>query len=222
MNVYILVEGRRTEKAVYRSWLTSLFDQLKEVQRVEDIKSDQFYILAGNGYPSYRGRIASSVEDIREHGGIDHFLVCIDAEESVVEEKIEEVRQLVIGLQYNTQLHIIVHNCCIETWFLGHRKLVHRSPGGSRLREYIDFYNVVVHDPEKMPKFKEFMTRPQFHFAYLREIFRERRLTYTKRNPAEASSLTYFRELQQRFRETGHIQSFGDLLRVLRTMGAEF
>ena len=220
MNVYVLVEGRRTEKIVYSSWLTSLFGQLEKVQRFEDIESDNFYILAGNGYPSYRKRIESSVSDITAHGGINHFLVCVDAEESAVEEKIEEVRQLATGLQ-STQLHIVVHDCCIETWFLGNRQIIRRSPEGSRLREYIAFYDVVAHDPEEMPKFEASMTRAWFHLAYLREVFRERGLAYSKRNPVGVRDLTYFRELEKRFRTTSHIQSFGRLLSILRTMGSE-
>lgn len=223
MNVYVLVEGRRTEKIVYRSWLTSLFGQLKEVQRVEDIESDNLYVLAGNGYPSYLDRIESSVEDIREHGRIDHFLVCVDAEESPIEEKIEEVRQLATGIEStHTQLHIIVHDCCIETWFLGNKKIVARFPQDLCLGRYKAFYDVVTYDPERMPKFEEFVTRPQFHFAYLRRVFRERRLFYSKQNPAAVKDLTYFHELERRFRTIDHIQSFGRFLGILRTMGAAF
>lgn len=221
MNVYVLVEGRRTEKIVYRSWLTFLFDQLKEVQRVEDIESDNFYILSGGGYPSYRDRIESSVEDITKHGRIDHFLVCVDAEELVVEEKIDEVSRLAVGIQH-TQLHVVVHDCCIETWFLGNKRIVSRFPQRVGLREYMVFYDVIADDPEKMPKLEGFMTKPQFHLAYLREIFRERGLAYTKHNPAEVRNSTYFREMKQRFRTTGHIQSFGRFLGILRAMGAEF
>lgn len=223
MNVYVLVEGQKTEKIVYRSWLTFLFNQLEEVDRVEDIGPDNFYMLSGGGYPSYRGRIKSSVEDITEHGNIDHFLVCVDAEELTVEEKIEEVRQLATGIEStHTQLHIVVHDCCIETWFLGNKQIVSRSPERTDFREYRAFYNVVRDDPEKMPKFEKFTTRPQFHFEYLREVFRERGLSYSKKNPVEAKESTYFRELEKRFRTTDHIQSFGRFLGILRMMGAEY
>lgn len=223
MNVYVLVEGRKTEKIVYRSWFTFLFNQLEKVYRVEDIGSDNFYMLSGGGYPSYRKRIKLSVEDITEHGNIDHFLVCVDAEESTVEEKIEEVSQLATGIEStHTQLHIVVHDCCIETWFLGNKKIVARFPQDPCLRRYKAFYDVVEDDPERMPKFEGFMTRPQFHFAYLRKVFRERRLFYSKQNPVEAKDLTYFRELEKRFRTTDHIQSFGRFLGILRMMGAEY
>ena len=220
MNVYVLVEGRKTEKIVYRSWLTFLFNQLKEVYRVEDIGPDNFYMLSGGGYPSYRDRIKSSVEDINEHGNIDHFLVCVDAEELTLEEKIEEIYQLATGIQY-AQLHVVVHDCCIETWFLGNREIVRRPLGGFLLRQYVDFYDVVTRDPEKMPKFEGFTTRAQFHCAYLRKVFRECGSAYSKKRPIAVKDLTYFRRLEQRFRTTGHIQSFGRLLSVLRGMGAE-
>lgn len=36
MNLYLVVEGQRTERRLYRSWLPLLVPGLREVQRIED------------------------------------------------------------------------------------------------------------------------------------------------------------------------------------------
>ena len=46
MNLYFLVEGRRTEKKVYPKWLSVLLPQINEVKFPHEITQNNFYIFS--------------------------------------------------------------------------------------------------------------------------------------------------------------------------------
>jgi len=48
MNIYFLVEGRRTEKKVYPRWLSYLLPELKEVTDPFEIGFNNYYVFNGN------------------------------------------------------------------------------------------------------------------------------------------------------------------------------
>jgi len=64
MNLYFLVEGRRTERKVYRTWIQHIFPELKESDRIEDVKENNFYIISGGGYPYRTDNIGNTKEEI--------------------------------------------------------------------------------------------------------------------------------------------------------------
>ncbi len=49
MNLYFLVEGRSTERKVYRAWLKSAFPGLREVQTRDEMDGDTFYLVSTEG-----------------------------------------------------------------------------------------------------------------------------------------------------------------------------
>lgn len=219
MNLYLLVEGQCTEKKVYCAWIEHVFPHLRQVQRIEDIKSNHFLILAGYGYPSYLQRIPTALVDIEGHGNIDHFLICVDAEEDTVEAKKHEIQQIIrLGPHFHS-CHIIVHNCCMETWFLGNAKMLRRHPYSIRLRELISFHDVSSQDPEQMGTPPEHEIRAQFHEEYLKEMFREQGLIYNKSRPAVVTKSHYLTALVNRNMQTNHLQTFGDLIKLWRAFG---
>lgn len=219
MNLYLLVEGERTEKKVYRAWIAHVFPNLEQVYRIEDIKDNHFFLLAGYGYPSYLQRIPTALTDIKRHGNIDHFLICVDAEENTVEAKRAEIQEIISKSTDFAPCHIIIHNCCMETWFLGNRKIFRPHPHSKKLVEFIRFYDVSRDDPEEMGCPSDYPTRAQFHDEYLKEIFRERGLSYNKRRPAEVIERYYFNELIKRNTKTGHLATFGELIELWKTLG---
>jgi len=219
VNLYLLVEGRRTEKKVYRTWIEHVFPHLRQVQRIEDIKSHHFLILAGYGYPSYLQRIPTALADIEAHGHIDHFLICVDAEEDTVEAKKNEIQEIIRLGPYFHSCHVIVHNCCMETWFLGNTKMRRRYPHSTRLRELIGFYDVSRQDPEQMGTPPKYEIRAQFHEEYLKEMFREQGLIYNKSRPAVVTESHYLKALVDRNTRTNHLQTFGHLIRLWRVFG---
>lgn len=220
MRWYLVVEGRQTEKKIYRAWLRHAFPSLEGVGRIEDMAEGRYYLIAGNGYPSYLDRIRHAVEDIRaERGRFDHLWVCVDSEELTAEQRRAEIAD-VIGGACPVDSTVVVHDCCMETWLLGNRRLVRRDPQSALLRELYEHYYVRAFDPEGMPARAPHRLRAAFHLHYLQELFRERNLSYSKHHPSEACDSPYLRELIDRVDETDHLRSLHLLIARWRELGA--
>ncbi|NJL28643.1 MAG: hypothetical protein HC897_12515 [Thermoanaerobaculia bacterium] len=221
MNLYVLVEGRRTEKAIYRSWLCHCFPKLQVVDVPEGLRGNSLYIIHGGGYPQYEERIIDSLVDIRKHGEIQWFLICVDSEEMSREEKLTELEELIDQELAFSGTRFVIQHCCIETWLLGNQKIFKRNPQSARLRGFIKHFDVSQDDPELMPALPGYATRAQFHLEYLREVFRERNLAYTKSQPGSACEKPYFDELVRRCQSRRHIPSFGAFLEILSELGLD-
>jgi hypothetical protein len=219
MNLYFLVEGRRTERKVYRAWLGYTFPNLQEVDKIEDIKSNNFFMITGYGYPSYRQRIREALDNINQLGTIDHFFICIDTEEKSIDAKKEEIERIISEGQAFQNCHIILQNCCIETWFLGHQRMLKRNPTNEILRGFKKFYDVSVDDPENMEHPSDYEYRAHFHLEYLKAMLREQNLSYTKSNPRDVLKRHYFDALIKRTNKTNHIQTFGSLIKLWKALG---
>jgi REP element-mobilizing transposase RayT len=200
MNIYFLVEGRRSEKKVYPQWLSYLLPGLTQVRYFDEAKNHNFYLFSSNGYPSILDDIKNAAEDINSCGKYAYLVVCLDADESTVEEKREEINEIFQpgSLELKAELVIIVQNRCFETWFLGNRKVFPRNPQDEIFREYCRFYNVSIKDPELMPNFAGFNRIAQFHEDYLKRMLREKGIRYTKRNPGNVGEPHYIEALQKR------------------------
>jgi len=213
MNIYFLVEGRRTEKKVYPKWISILIPELSEINNAFLVDKNNFYIFSGNGYPSLlNNHLRNSIEEINSIDKFDYFVICLDADEVTVKERINEVKQFIkqekINLNSKTNLEIFVQNRCIETWFLGNPKVYKRNPNSELLKEFTDFYNVSTNDPELMGKFEGFETHAVFHEVYLSEMLSERNIQYSKKNPRGVVEPKYLNELINRASTKNHIQTF--------------
>jgi hypothetical protein len=219
MNLYFLVEGRRTERKVYRAWLGYIFPYLSEVDKIEDIKCNNFYMFTGYGYPSYKKRIIEALENINQLGTIDHFFICIDTEEQSIEAKRTEIMGIISDGKTFRNCHIILQNCCIETWFLGHQGMLKRNPTNEILRGFKKFYDVSIDDPENMEHPSDYEYRAHFHLDYLKKMLDERGLKYTKLNPGCVLERHYLDALIKRTTKKNHIQTFGSLIKLWKALG---
>lgn len=213
MNIYFLVEGRRTEKKVYPKWLGHLLPELQEVRDAFLVDENNFYVFNGNGYPSILdNHLRNAVEDVNTIGKFQYLVMCIDADEVEVDYRKNEVESFMakenIELNEGAEFVLIIQNRCIETWCLGNRRVYKRNPTEEILREYIQFYDVSIDDPELMGKPADFDTHSQFHTSYLKEMLSERNIRYTKKNPNGVTSDSYLNELIQRANDTNHIFTF--------------
>jgi hypothetical protein len=220
VNLYFLVEGRHTERRVYGAWVRHAFPSLRLVRDLE-VSGDTYFIFCGEGYPSYLKRIPSSLADIRERPAIDHFFVCIDSEDQSYADKLAEVKQVIADAERETRIreshprlgtHVIVQHCCIETWFLGHTKMLRRNPTSARLVEMKRFYDVSAGCPEQMRQPPGWLTRQSFHLAYLHEMLQEQGKTYSKTGPGVVLEPNYLEALRERCATTGHLPSLQVLL----------
>lgn len=218
MNVYLLVEGAQTEKQVYPAWLSIIAPNLKRVERLEEVSNNNYFLFSGGGIPSIYKHVSNAVADINQINSskeikIDYLLVCIDTEQEnrvYILEKIEEQLKLDNRRVDNFQLLVFEHKVCMETWFLGNRKVFKNNPQNVEFNKLVRFYDVSVYDPEDMTNGDEerFSTKAQFHNRYLKLMLRERNVNYSKSNPYEVCKVSYLNELISRSRSTEHLKTF--------------
>jgi len=97
MNLYFLVEGKRTEVKVYPKWLGYLLPAFKRVKYPNEAVENNYFLISGNGYPCILNQIITSIEEINELGNYNHLIVCLDAEENTVEEHINSIINKIIN-----------------------------------------------------------------------------------------------------------------------------
>lgn len=213
MNLYIIVEGRRTEKKVYPAWLSHLIPKLEPIDWAYQAETNHYYLFNGNGFPALlHNHLKNSIEEVNALGKFNYVVLVLDVDESTIDGRIDEVngfsKENNLELNAGTELIIIPQNRCIETWFLGNQKIFKENPQNSELVNYIKFYNVKFNDPEEMGIFENFNTHSQFHANYCKIFLRERNIHYSKNRPNGVVDKDYLESLIIRNRETDHIESF--------------
>lgn len=214
MNIYFLVEGKKTEIKVYPKWLYILVPELTRVQSFDEVVKNNYYMFSGNGFPSLLdNHLKNSILDVNSQKNYDYLVVCLDADNVEMEERKSEIIRFMsdndIKLNQRTTLEIIVQNKCFETWFLGNSKIFKANPKSDFLKECILYYNVKKSDPELMNKLQWYENSvSDFHTSYLREMLAERKVRYSKNNPNEVTEEYFLNELIKRNVKTNHIISF--------------
>ena len=219
MNAYIIVEGKSTEPVVYRKWLSYLAPGTLEVKNACDAVNNNYYLFSGEGIPSIFKHIANAVLDInainkKGETHYDYLLVCLDEEESSRDEIMNLIQsyldaaKAVIG---DFEMHVFVQKVCIETWFLGNRRVIKTNPQSPEYCAFLEYFDVQNNNPELMGQYDrgKYTTKARFHLKYLKTAFAERNMKYGKSHPEEVCKKTYLDELIARYRETGCIASFG-------------
>lgn len=228
MNAYIIVEGNRTEMKVYPKWLEIIAPKMKRVATLSEMTDSNYYLFSGGGIPSIYNHISNAVEDIIETNSkgeikIDYLIVCIDTEEEsreyILDQIHKELRERNITLG-TLRLEVFEQKVSMESWFLANRKIFKTNPEDETLRKFIDHYNVKLKDPELMESIDEtlFSTKARFHHAYLKKIFAERHINYSKSNPSEVCKEDYLNQIINRYSDTAHIGSFGRWYNFARTI----
>jgi len=222
MNIYLLVEGKRTEKKVYPLWLSFLTPQLSKVHAFDAVMRNTYYLFSSNGYPSILEHIEHAIQDINNVGLYDCFIICVDADEVSIEERTQEIQQLIQNTPITAKPVVIVQNRCIETWFLGNRKLCAVAPNNHPFIEYKRFYDVSKDDPELMEKPATFIfSISQFHVEYLKQMLKEKRLNYSKNDVHVVCQEAYVNELQRRVQETPHLKTLREFFNFWKAIQAE-
>lgn len=226
MNLYIITEGDRTEMSVYPAWLSFAAPSLKRIEDARDVNSDNYYLISGHGIPSIYDHIVHAIEDvnsINKHNkgnGYDYLVVSIDVEDESREHILEIISQRLKEENIESslaELVVLEQKVCIETWLLGNRAIFKENPQNTELAELIKHYDVKQKDPEDLQNLQpdRYSTKAQFHHHYLKLLFQERHMRYSKSNPQEVCKESYFNQLVRRNHETGQIPSFGRWLRFV-------
>lgn len=214
MNIYFLLEGRSTEKKVYSSWLQYMLPQLQKVNHYDEVEDNNYFLMSAHGYPSIiHEYIPDAINRMKEIGKYKYLVVCLDADEDTVDRKKEEIDNFIKTENIELgeiNLIAIVQNRCIETWFLGNRKMFDsRQPLERPLSDYVNYYDVSVNDPELMGNYNEDYNHAEFHYVYLKKVFEAKNTSYTKKNPRDAQEKHFLERLIQRMKEDrNHLKSF--------------
>jgi hypothetical protein len=215
VNLYFLVEGKRSEAIVYPKWLGYLAPKLKRIYNYDAVDRNNYYLVSGGGYPSIYNHLINAIEEVNSVRKYDYLLLCLDADESTVEERIRDVNKYLEEKKIKltgSKFKIVVQNRCIETWFLGNKKVYPRQPKGEIFRQYARFYNVSKEDPELMGLYKGFTSISLFHYEYLKEMLDERKIKYTKKMPRGVTESNYIDRLIERVTGVDHLRSLKDFL----------
>ena len=229
MNLLFLVEGEKTEPKVYRAWLKHLFPDLIFVNRPEDMTGNCCRIIAGNGYPnmvskpknsSAPSRLEACLMDIKNFSNVDHFFICVDSEDYSYSERFNEVQSILEILKSDhkrddskTEIHLIIQNCCFETWALGNAEISQKYARIKTSTTWSDFqnhYDILLNDPENLSSFPSgypFRNKAILHKRYLVEYLAEFGLSYRKENPIIVAEKHYLESLQKRCKNTEHLPS---------------
>ncbi len=217
MNIYFLLEGRHTEKKNYCDWLKYLLPEFTKVQYYDEVEENNYYLISGNGYPqTITEGLPNAVQKIQEIGKYDYLVIVIDADEDTVDERKQYIynfidkKEIDIGI---TELVLIIQNRCIETWLLGNReRFKNLSSVESPLSDYLEYYDLVTHDPELMGAYNG-RNHADFHFAYLKAILATHGIKYSKKFPRITNEESYLKELIKRVEdETEHLKTFQTLI----------
>ena len=217
MNIHIAVEGVIGEVKVYKAWVTLVNPRLSYASHISEVVNDNFSIVAGGGFPQYYDTIDAAIDDVNNHGNIQRLVISVDSEEFSYQDKYNEIEDHISGSSCLAEIWIVVQHFCLETWALGNQIILTRHPHSDRLRQYINFFNVSIEDPELLPGYsQEQLNRAQFAAKYLKCALNEKfsKLTYSKSNPIALLHPNYFNRVKQRLDSTGHIKSFAHFLRA--------
>jgi hypothetical protein len=215
MNIHIVVEGVIGEAKVYKAWVPLVNPSLSYASHISEVVSDNFSIVAGGGFPQYYDIIDAAIDDVNTHANIQRLVISVDSEEFSYEDKYNEIQDHISDSSCSAEIRIVVQHFCLETWALGNQVILTRHPHSDRLREYINFFNVSIEDPELLPGYsQEQLNRAHFAVKYLKCALNEKfsRLTYSKSNPIALLHPNYFKRVKQRLDNTGHIKSFEHFL----------
>ena len=227
MNIYFLVEGRRTEMKVYPKWLSHLVPELQKVNTIDGVTKNNYYMISGYGFPSLLKEIPFAVQNINDVGNYDYFVICLDADDQNIEDCKREILDFMteekIVLSPRTQFEIIVQNRCFETWFLANPKIFKKNPSSDFVKECVAFYNVKKNDPELMQKLPDYEgSTSMFHATYFQELLYEKaKVHYTKNNPREVVEAYFLNELIKRNQKTNHITSFQHFIQFCEEVRAK-
>ena len=224
MNLYFLVEGK-TERKLYPAWLSVLLPNFQRVNIAAQATQQTYYLISSNGYPGLLDvTLPDAIDDILDVNRYDYLVIVLDADEVSVSERRQEVEKRLASYTLGRcRPHIVVQNCCLESWLLGNRTVFSRQPANPDLRDCVTFYDVYNDDPELMLKPTPFTgSIAAYHFKYLQLMLKARRIQYNKKDPRDTAEPYYLQQLQERVAQTPtHLHTLQSFLAFCRQVEQE-
>jgi len=227
MNVYFLLEDSKSFFKVLPHWLSYELPTFLRISNPSEFygDGDKFLLQSGFGYPQIKNNFEQTVLTFQEKDiPIDYFVICFDGD-AQKNSKIASEKNFFESIfnQYSVKYRyeIFVLNRCFETWLIGNRSVCISASSSKDFEPYLDFYDVISSDPEKMNSPAEFTSVSDYHFRYLQSMLRysKNKKNYSKGHPLAVSTKEYFQELCSRTEETSDLRSLKKFLDFLKSCG---
>ena len=217
MNFYFLLEDEKSFLKVLPNWLEYMGVDYKRVADIQEVEENNYILQSGQGVTQLVTKVLFDTIDtiLLNPGKIDKLIVILDAEELKVEERkseiIRKINEHYPNREFDFEIVILVCNHCFETWLLGCKGLY---PEGEIEKEsdfypFYIHYNIEMNDPERMsvPAGKT-ETTAKYHFHYLHELLRYKKIRYSKSRPGNIATKDYFNGIVDRVKTTEHLNTF--------------
>lgn len=217
MNFYFLLEDEKSFLKVLPKWLEYIDFGYKRVADIQEIQENNYILQSGQGVTQLVTKALFDTIDtiILNSGKIDKLVVILDAEEMEVDKRKQEVIDKINNHYNNRKMEfdiiILVCNRCFETWLLGCKGLYPKETveRDSFFYPYYNHYNIEECNPEAMlaPEMVD-ETTAKYHFHYLHELLRYKKIRYSKSNPKNIATSEYFNGIVERINSTKDLQTF--------------
>ncbi len=224
MNYYFLLEDEKSLLKVLPEWFKHMNFNCERVVDIKSVQNRNYVLQSGQGVTQLITKVLFETIDtiIDNPKTINKLVVILDTEEENVEDrkqqvfsKIEEKYKL---NQLDFEIKVFVCNHCFESWLLGYEEIYSKDEvdSNSFFYPFYSYYDVSKNDPELMmvPQNCD-DTIAKYHFHYLHEMLRYKKIRYNKNKPNIVADVTYFDGLIRRIHNTNHIKSFEEFVRFI-------
>lgn len=224
MNYYFLLEDEKSFMKVLPRWFEYIDFKCTRVADITEVRGNNYILQSGKGVTRLiTHALFDTIQTIRSHPGKIHKLVVLIDTENENEEYrrqqiFTEIHKNFNVEEFDFEILVFVCNHCFESWLLGAEGLYPEREVGvnSDFYPYYRHYNIGEYDPEEMSVPENCNeTIAMYHFHYLCELFRYRRIRYSKSRPRPAETRDYFDALMSRVEHTEHIVSFAKFINFI-------
>lgn len=217
MNFYFLLEDEKSFLKVLLLWLKYMNFGLSRVADIKEVQENNYVLQSGQGVTKLVTRVLFDTIDtiLLNPGKIDKLVIILDAEDLDAEDRKQSVEKQICqnykAGKLDFEIIVLVCNHCFETWLLGCCGLYPKGQVDkeSDFYQYYENYNIEEYDPEEMlPPEGNKDTIAKYHFHYLHELLRYKRIRYSKNRPQNIATEGYFKRIVERIDTTGHLNSF--------------
>lgn len=227
MNFYFLLEDEKSFLKILPMWLEYINFGCQRVADIQAIEKNNYILQSGQGVTQLVTKVLfDTIDTIKLNPGkIDKLVIVLDAEELETNKRRESVQEKIAehypNEKFDFDIHIFVCNRCFETWLLGCNNLypIGEINPKSDFFPYYDYYDIQNRDPESMRKpngCRE--TTAKYHFHYLHELLRYKKIRYSKSKPQNLGKKEFFDGIIERIETTDHLMTFGDFYDFLLEM----
>ena len=230
MNLYFLLEDEKSFLKVLPLWLKYMNFGCSRVADIQNVQENNYILQSGQGVTQLITKVLFDTIDtiLLNPGKIDKLVVILDAEELDAEDRKERVNTQ-ISEHYDTEvinfdIVVLVCNRCFEAWLLGCLGLYPKSKvdKASDFYPYYSNYNIEEYDPEEMiPPEDNKDTIAKYHFHYLHELLRFKKIRYSQNKTRNIATESYFNGIVERIDVTDHLKSFKNFYHFLFSISEE-